>query len=70
LIFNGTGTEQFWGNPFAVMLEPSTKFKKYRTLLQNSASGAPGDGRFVFGRYAQIKNIHENLFSHVIYLQW
>jgi hypothetical protein len=25
LIFTGTGTEQLWGNPFAVMLEPLTK---------------------------------------------
>jgi hypothetical protein len=25
LIFAGTGAEQLWGNPFAVMLEPLTK---------------------------------------------
>jgi hypothetical protein len=28
LIFTGTGKKQLWGNSFAVMLEPSTTFKK------------------------------------------
>jgi hypothetical protein len=31
----GTGAEQLWGNPFAVMLKPSTKSNKVLTNQNN-----------------------------------